>query len=55
MVWIIRKCSSCYRYTIKTDTCPYCEGKVQIPHPAKFSPDDKYAKLKGMMRRKLVK
>jgi rRNA maturation protein Nop10 len=22
-----------------------------MPHPAKFSPDDKYAKYKGMMRR----
>ena len=26
--------------------CPYCGGKVKIPHPAKFSLDDKYIKYR---------
>lgn len=44
MVWLLRKCEKCSRYTLNTDTCPQCGGQVHIPHPAKFSPDDKYAK-----------
>jgi H/ACA ribonucleoprotein complex subunit 3 len=50
MVWLIRKCVECKNYTLRNDKCPYCGGKVRIPHPAKFSPEDKYAKYKGMMR-----
>jgi len=50
MVWLMRKCTKCGKYTLKNDRCPYCAGTVHIPHPAKFSPDDKYAKYKGMMR-----
>ena len=26
--------------------CPYCKQPVRIPHPAKFSPDDKYIKYR---------
>jgi H/ACA ribonucleoprotein complex subunit 3 len=26
--------------------CPYCGGKVHIPHPPKFSPDDKYVRYR---------
>jgi len=40
----------CGRYTLKKDSCPYCGGKLRIPHPAKFSPDDKYAKYRVAMR-----
>jgi H/ACA ribonucleoprotein complex subunit 3 len=50
MVWLIRKCVECKGYTLKQSKCPHCGVKVRIPHPAKFSPDDKYAKCKGMMR-----
>jgi len=50
MVWLMRKCSECGRYTLRKDKCPFCGGSVHIPHPAKFSPDDKYAKYKGLMR-----
>lgn len=50
MVWLLRKCEKCKRYTLNQEKCPYCGGKVHIPHPAKFSPDDKYAKYKGAMR-----
>jgi len=50
MVWLLRKCENCGRYTLKTEVCPYCGGKPRIPHPAKFSPDDKYAKYRHAMK-----
>jgi len=46
---ILRKCNNCDRYTLKQDKCPYCGGVLKIPHPPKFSPEDKY----GEYRRKL--
>jgi H/ACA ribonucleoprotein complex subunit 3 len=49
--WLLRRCIDCGRYTLREDECPYCGGKVRIPHPAKFSIDDKYAKYRSMMRR----
>ncbi len=51
MVWLLRKCEKCGNYTLKTDVCPYCSGKVHIPHPAKFSPDDKYLKYRLSLKR----
>ncbi|UCD40053.1 MAG: RNA-protein complex protein Nop10 [Candidatus Bathyarchaeota archaeon] len=50
MVWLLRRCEKCRIYTLNQVKCPYCGSKVIIPHPAKFSPDDKYAKYKGAMR-----
>ncbi len=32
------------------DKCPYCDGQVHIPHPAKFSPDDKYVKQRVALK-----
>jgi len=46
MKWLMRKCTQCSRYTLK-NTCPDCGGSTTIPHPAKFSPDDKYAKYRA--------
>ena len=46
MVWLLRKCVECKRYTLNQNRCPYCQEAVKIPHPAKFSPDDKYIKYK---------
>jgi len=51
MVWLLRKCVKCGKYTLKTDCCPYCGGNVRIPHPAKFSPDDKYLKYRVAFRK----
>jgi H/ACA ribonucleoprotein complex subunit 3 len=51
LVWQLRRCVNCSRYTLKKDTCPYCGGPVRIPHPAKFSPDDKYLKYRMAMKR----
>jgi len=52
MPWLLRKCVKCGAYTLSKDKCPYCGGPLRIPHPPKFSPDDKYAKDKGMMRQR---
>jgi H/ACA ribonucleoprotein complex subunit 3 len=50
MVWLLRKCVKCGAYTMKQDVCPSCGGKVRVPHPAKFSPEDKYAKYRSAMK-----
>jgi len=51
MVWLLRKCEACKRYTLNQEECPHCGGKVHIPHPAKFSPEDRYAKYRRAMKR----
>jgi len=51
MVWLLRKCKECGKYTVKIDACPYCGGQVKVPHPAKFSPDDKYLKYRMALKR----
>jgi H/ACA ribonucleoprotein complex subunit 3 len=50
MVWLLRKCTQCGKYTLDQTKCPHCGGPVRIPHPAKFSPHDKYAKYRRAMR-----
>ena len=51
MVWFLRKCEDCVKYTLKTDICPYCGGNVRSPHPPKFSPDDKYLRYRMALKR----
>ncbi len=41
----IRKCSVCEEYTLK-DECKKCNKQTVLVHPAKFSPDDKYARMR---------
>ncbi|MGQ9538765.1 MAG: RNA-protein complex protein Nop10 [Candidatus Bathycorpusculaceae bacterium] len=53
MVWLLRKCEKCGKYTLKEDTCPYCGGTVHVPHPPKFSPEDKYLKYRMALKRKM--
>jgi len=55
MVWLLRKCKKCGSYTLKKDKCPYCGGKVSVPHPPKFSPDDKYLKYRMALKQEAVK
>ena len=43
---MIRKCRVCGEYTISRDACPHCGGALRNPHPAKFSPDDKYSRFR---------
>lgn len=50
MVWLLRKCEKCGGYTLRTGDCPYCGGTVRIPHPPKFSPDDKYLKYRVALK-----
>jgi len=50
MVWLLRKCGSCRQYTLNQEKCPYCGETVHIPHPAKFSPEDRYAKYRRAMK-----
>jgi H/ACA ribonucleoprotein complex subunit 3 len=42
MKWLMRRCPACKLYTLK-EACPACGMKTVSPHPAKFSPQDKYA------------
>jgi H/ACA ribonucleoprotein complex subunit 3 len=51
MVWLLMKCEKCARYTLRKDICPSCGGTVRVPHPAKFSPDDKYIKYRMALKR----
>jgi H/ACA ribonucleoprotein complex subunit 3 len=50
MVWLLRECRKCGNYTLKKSTCPYCGGAVVIPHPPKFSPEDKYLKYRMALK-----
>lgn len=51
MVWLLRRCERCGRYTLNQERCPICGGQVKIPHPAKFSMDDRYREYRLRMRR----
>jgi H/ACA ribonucleoprotein complex subunit 3 len=42
---MLRKCDVCGIYTLRTK-CPKCSQSTKPAHPPKFSPDDKYLKLK---------
>jgi H/ACA ribonucleoprotein complex subunit 3 len=44
--YLLRRCEACKEYTLHVDACPRCGGRVRLPHPAKFSPDDKYIAYK---------
>lgn len=54
MVWLLRKCKQCEKYTLDLEKCPYCGGEVRVPHPAKFSPQDKYAKYRRAMKAEVM-
>lgn len=41
----MRRCSDCRSYTMR-DVCPACGGDAPLAHPARFSPDDKYARYR---------
>jgi H/ACA ribonucleoprotein complex subunit 3 len=51
MAWLLRKCTRCGTYTLRKDVCPRCGGIVHVPHPAKFSPTDKYLKYRMAMKK----
>ncbi len=41
----MRRCLLCGRYTLNP-ACPGCGGDTRSAHPAKYSPDDKYARYR---------
>jgi len=45
----ILKCTKCSSYTLD-ENCE-CGGKASSPKPAKYSPDDKYAKYRREVKR----
>jgi len=46
MKWLMRKCVNCGRYTLRQDRCPICGSEVRVPHPPRFSPEDKYVRYR---------
>jgi H/ACA ribonucleoprotein complex subunit 3 len=50
MAWLLRKCEQCGSYTLKKSICPYCGGRLKVPHPAKYSPDDKYFRYRMALK-----
>lgn len=43
---LMLKCTSCGRYTL-SDKCPSCGQMTSTVHPARYSPDDKYARYRS--------
>ncbi len=43
-------CQYCGKPTYLPFRCPYCGGALRVPHPPRFSPDDKYVKYRYMLR-----
>jgi len=50
MVWRLRKCTQCKRYTLRADKCPVCGGSVVMPNPPPFALDDRYRWYRRRMR-----
>ena len=46
----MKKCKQCGEYTLK-DICPSCEVKTSVIYPARYSPEDKYAKYRRIMKK----
>ncbi|MGC2034103.1 MAG: RNA-protein complex protein Nop10 [Thermoplasmata archaeon] len=46
---ILQSCRACGRYTLQ-HRCPACGGTTRTPHPARYSPQDRY----GRYRRALL-
>ncbi|HEV2231391.1 MAG TPA: RNA-protein complex protein Nop10 [Thermoplasmata archaeon] len=41
----LKVCRDCSRYTLRP-TCPACGSATRSPHPARFSPEDRWAKYR---------
>lgn len=44
----LRVCRACHRYSLK-ESCPECGQPTRQPHPARFSPQDRYGKYRRML------
>ena len=45
---LMLKCVECARYTL-AEKCPSCGGRTAMVHPARYSPDDRYARYRSPM------
>ncbi|MCS4541708.1 MAG: RNA-protein complex protein Nop10 [Euryarchaeota archaeon] len=54
MKYRLWKCEVCNQYTIHQDKCPYCGGKLKVPHPPKFSPEDPYGKYRRKLKKEIL-
>ena len=50
MQWLLRRFQRCGRYTLRRDKCPVCGGPLVVPHPPRFSPEDKYVAYRYRMK-----
>ena len=51
MNWLMRKCPRCGRYTLSAFECSVCGSELVVPHPPRFSPEDKYVMYRVKMKR----
>ncbi|HYK92960.1 MAG TPA: RNA-protein complex protein Nop10 [Thermoplasmata archaeon] len=42
---ILHVCRSCQKYTL-SEVCPSCRGATRTPHPARFSPQDRWGRYR---------
>jgi H/ACA ribonucleoprotein complex subunit 3 len=42
---LLHVCRACGRYTLQS-VCPSCKAETRSPHPARFSPTDRWAKYR---------
>ena len=42
---LLRRCRACGRYGLHA-ACPACGGATGTPHPARYSPEDRWAKYR---------
>jgi Predicted Zn-ribbon RNA-binding protein len=47
---LLRRCTNCGTYTLSKERCPRCGGPVKVPHPPKFSPEDKYQRYRILQK-----
>ncbi len=47
---LLRRCTNCGAGTRSKERCPRCGGPVKVPHPPKFSPEDKYQRYRILQR-----
>ncbi|MDG6898969.1 MAG: RNA-protein complex protein Nop10 [Nitrososphaerota archaeon] len=43
---LMLKCDKCNRYTM-CEKCPKCGAQTVTVHPARYSPDDRYARYRS--------
>ena len=47
----LKKCPACLTYSMK-ESCPKCAIATVSPHPARFSPEDRYGPQRRELKRR---